>query len=115
MAELKEYSPQFGDIVKFRETQYFFLGMDEDGAYNMVRRTDDHAFGCVEFHQAWHDEWDELEFVSTFGLPQNITSDHVPWEPSPHQKAYQNTMKANPNMIHEEIMKYLGIHTNNSL
>lgn len=100
----KSYFPQFGDIVKFRGKQWFFLGMDEDGALNMVRSEDEHAFNCVEFQQAWHDEWGEIELVSksVYGK-DSITPDHIPWKPSKYQSEYRRIQAANASLSSQEI------------
>jgi hypothetical protein len=82
------YSPQFGDLVEFRGKQWFFLGMSEDAAYHMVRRENGNAFECIEFEQLWHEDWDEIKLVGTYGLPQKITSDYVPWEKSSIQRKW---------------------------
>lgn len=105
MSKKKEKTiPNFGDIVKFRGKQYFFIGMDEDGALNMVRREDEHAFECVEFQQVWHEDWGNIETLVVSKLPQTITGDYKPWKPSPMQLKWREWDKGKKEL---EFMEWL--------
>ena len=54
---------QFGDLVIYQEKQYRFIGMDEDGMYQLVRKQDIDAFDIIGFEYVAYQNWNEIELI----------------------------------------------------
>lgn len=60
---------KFGDYVWFKKEGWIFIGMDEEGSYNLCRPAYEHVFGIMEFEQVCVEDFDD--FFKENGEPFN--------------------------------------------
>ena len=53
----------FGDLVKYQNKLWRFIGMDEDGIVTLVRGEDKHPYEVVEYESVYHQDWEEIELI----------------------------------------------------
>ena len=77
--KMKEKQFQFGDLVKYNKKLWRFIGMGEDGEITLVRGLDEHAYGCIEFEQVFHDEWNGMKLKEKSEIKDPFP-DTIPFE-----------------------------------